>query len=190
MSICKIEIYVKAKKLQVFYAILKNLVDDIVTHGYHLDTGCTGTKHLLPVLFNTGHADVAYKLLTQTTYPSWGYWIEKGSTSAWECWEPSTRSFDHYFLGTFDEALFSHIAGIRNIKDGYKTFTVAPETECGMQWSKTAIKSPEGVIRCEWKNEDGKTFVEIEIPEASTAEIILKNGIKEFRPCGVYKYSF
>ena len=171
-------------------AVINNLVDDIVTHGYHLDTGCTGTKHLLPVLFNTGHADVAYKLLMQTTYPSWGYWIEKGSTSAWECWEPSTRSFDHYFLGTFDEALFSHIAGIRNIKDGYKTFTVAPETECGMQWSKTAIKTPKGVIRCEWKNEDGKTFVEIEIPEASTAEIILKNGIKEFRPCGVYKYSF
>lgn len=171
-------------------AVIKNLVDDIVTHGYHLDTGCTGTKHLLPVLFNTGHADVAYKLLTQTTYPSWGYWIEKGSTSAWECWEPSTRSFDHYFLGTFDEILSSHIAGIRNIKDGYKTFTVAPETECGMQWSKTAIKSPKGVIRCEWKKEDSKTFVEIEIPEASTAEIILKNGVKEIRPGGIYKYSF
>ena len=171
-------------------AVINNLVDDIVTHGYHLDTGCTGTKHLLPVLFNTGHADVAYKLLMQTTYPSWGYWIEKGSTSAWECWEPSTRSFDHYFLGTFDEALFSHIAGIRNIKDGYKTFTVAPETECGMQWSKTAIKTPKGVIRCEWKKEEGKTFVEIEIPKTSTAEIILKNGVKETKTGGIYKYSF
>ena len=171
-------------------AVVKNLVDDIVTHGYHLDTGCTGTKHLLPVLFNTGHADIAYKVLTQTTYPSWGYWIEKGSTSAWEAWEPSTRSFDHYFLGTFDEILYSHIAGIRNIKDGYRTFTVAPEIDCGMQWAKAKIESPLGTIRCEWKKEDGKTFVEIEIPEGATAEIILKNGVNETRPGGVYKYSF
>lgn len=171
-------------------AVIKNLVDDIVSHGYHLDTGCTGTKHLLPVLFSTGHADVAYKVLSQTTYPSWGYWIKSGSTSAWEAWEPSTRSLDHYFLGTFDEALYSYIGGIRDVKDGYKTFTVAPETECGMQWAKTSIKSPKGIIRCEWKKEDGKTVVEIEIPEGATAEIVLKNGVKEIKTGGIYKYSF
>ncbi|MBR6531719.1 MAG: family 78 glycoside hydrolase catalytic domain [Clostridia bacterium] len=170
-------------------AVIKNLVDDIVNHGYHLDTGCTGTKHFLPVLFNTGHADVAYKVLTQTTYPSWGYWIEKGSTSAWECWEPSTRSFDHYFLGTFDESLYAFIAGIRDIKNGYETFTVAPETECGMQWAKATVNSPKGIIRSEWKKENGKTLVEIEIPDGVTALIKLKNGIEETRSGGVYKYS-
>lgn len=171
-------------------AVIKNLVDDIVSHDCHLDTGCTGTKHFLPVLFNTGHADVAYRVLTQTTYPSWGYWIEKGSTSAWECWEPSTRSFDHYFLGTFDESLYSYIAGIRDIKNGYETFTVAPETECGMEWAKASINSPKGKIRCEWKKENGKTLVEIEIPDGSTAKIKLLNGIEETKTAGVYNYSF
>ncbi|MBO5421823.1 MAG: family 78 glycoside hydrolase catalytic domain [Clostridia bacterium] len=171
-------------------AVIRNLVDDIVSHGYHLDTGCTGTKHLLPVLFNAGHADVAYKVLTQETYPSWGYWIKCGSTSAWEAWEPSTRSFDHYFLGTYGEALYSHIAGIRDVKDGYKTFTVAPETECGMQWAKAKLESPLGTIRSEWKKENGKTFVEIEIPEGATAEIVLKNGTRETKTGGVYEYSF
>ena len=170
-------------------AVIRNLVDDIVTHGYHLDTGCTGTKHFLPVLFNTGHADIAYKVLTQTTYPSWGYWVKSGSTSAWEAWEPSTRSLDHYFLGTFDEALYSHIGGIRDVKDGYKTFTVAPETECGMQWAKTKLDSPLGKIRCEWKKEDGKTVVEIEIPEGATAEIRIRDDIKETKYGGIYKYT-
>lgn len=171
-------------------AVIRNLVDDIVSHDYHLDTGCTGTKHLLPVLFNTGHADVAYKVLSQTTYPSWGYWIKNGSTSAWEAWEPSSRSLDHYFLGTYDEALYSHIGGIRNVKDGYKTFIVAPETECGMQWAKVKLNSPLGTIRSEWKKENGKTFVEIEIPDGATAEIVLKNGVKETVTGGVYEYSF
>lgn len=35
----------------------------------------------------SGYKDVAYKLLTQTTYPSWGYMIEKGATTVWERWE-------------------------------------------------------------------------------------------------------
>lgn len=171
-------------------AVIKNLVDDIVSHGYHLDTGCTGTKHFLPVLFRTGHADVAYKVLTQTTYPSWGYWIKKGSTSAWECWEPSTRSFDHYFLGTFDESLYAYVAGIRDVENGYETFTVAPETECGIQWAKTSVKSPKGIIRCEWKKADGKTEIEIEIPHGATALIKLKNGVEETKSGGVYSYRF
>ncbi|MBR3836283.1 MAG: family 78 glycoside hydrolase catalytic domain [Clostridia bacterium] len=171
-------------------AVIKNLVDDIVTHGYHLDTGCTGTKHILPVLFNTGHADIAYKILTQTTYPSWGYWVENGTTSAWESWELSTRSLNHYFLGTYDEILYSHIAGIRDVKNGYETFTVAPETECGMQWAKASVETPKGTVRCEWEKTDGKTLIEIEIPDGATALIRLKNGLTETKSKGIYKYSF
>ncbi|MBP3937773.1 MAG: family 78 glycoside hydrolase catalytic domain [Clostridia bacterium] len=170
-------------------AVIRNLVDDIITHDYHLDTGCTGTKHFLPVLFNAGYADVAYKVLTQTAYPSWGYWIKSGSTSAWEAWEPSTRSLDHYFLGTYDEALYSHIAGIRDIRDGYRRFTVAPETDCGMQWAKAKIDSPLGIIRSEWKKENGKTLIEIEIPEGATAEIRIKDIVNEIRGGGIYKYT-
>ncbi len=171
-------------------AVIRNLVDDIVTHGYHLDTGCTGTKHFLPVLFNTGHADIAYKVLTQTTYPSWGYWVKNGTTSAWESWELSTRSLNHYFLGTYDEILYSHIAGIRDIKNGFETFTVAPETDCGMQWARASVEAPQGTVRCEWRKVNGKTEIEIEIPDGVTATIRLKNGIKEEKSGGVYNYKF
>ena len=169
-------------------AVLKNLTEDIVEHDYHLDTGCTGTKHLLPVLFNEGYTDIAYKLLTQTTYPSWGYWVENGADSAWESWEKATRSLDHYFLGTYDEILYSHIAGIRSIKNGYKEFTVAPELACGLDWAEAYIYSPQGKIRCEWKKENGKTKVEIEIPEGSTAQIVLPNRTNEVHSGGIYNY--
>lgn len=169
--------------------VLDNLIKDIIEKNYHLDTGCTGTKHLLPVLFNEGYADVAFKILTQKTYPSWGFWVENGADSAWESWERTTRSLDHYFLGTYDEVFYSHIAGIRNIREGYKTFTVAPETGCGLDWVKAHINSPQGKIRCEWKKEHGTIKVEIEIPEGSTAQIVLPNGINETHSGGVYNYS-
>ena len=67
--------------------VLENLVNDIVNKDYHFDTGCTGVKFVLPVLYDNGYSQVAYKVLTQKTYPSWCFWLEQGATSAWESWE-------------------------------------------------------------------------------------------------------
>lgn len=171
-------------------AVAENLVNDIICKGCHLDTGCTGTRFVLPVLFDNGYADVAYKVLTQTTYPSWGYWIESGADSAWESWEPATRSQNHYFLGTFDEALYTHVAGIRNIREGYRKFSICPELECGLEYAKAAIKSPVGAVKCEWKKDDNGAFtVEVEIPDGATADISLcANGKNIKTVCTGGKY--
>ena len=81
--------------------------------GDTLNTGVLGTKYLLPVLTEHGHADLAQRLATQTKYPSWGYMIENGATSMWEHWALEARSRGHYFLGTVDDWYFHHVAGIR-----------------------------------------------------------------------------
>lgn len=159
-------------------AVLENLVSAIKENGYHLDTGCTGTKMLLPVLFDNGYCDAAYRILTQKTYPSWGYWLEKGDDSAWESWEDETRSKDHYFLATYEEALFSHIAGIRNVKDGFTHFTVAPCIENGFDYAKASINTANGKVCSSWqKNSDGTFTVKIAIPENCTADVVINaNG--------------
>lgn len=171
--------------------VSENLINDFIRRGYHLDTGCTGTRFVLPVLFELGRSDVAFKVLTQKTYPSWGFWLENGANSAWECWEKTTRSEDHYFLATYDEALYAYIAGIRNILNGYESFTVSPALDCGLDFAKVSINSPKGRIRCEWQKTENGFEVETEIPENSEAEIILRNGDKEIKAvqsCGTKLY--
>ena len=146
--------------------VLRNLVKDIEEKDCHLDTGCTGTRFVLPVLFDNGYDKLAYKILTQTTYPSWGMWVTDSTDSAWESWERTTRSLDHYFLGTYEEALFSHLAGIKNVRDGYKEFDFCPNTDCGLKWLKVKLKTPQGIINCSWsKNEDGTTDVDLTVPD-------------------------
>ena len=86
---------------------------DVRAKGDTLNTGVLGTKYLLPVLTQHGHADLAYTLATQTKYPSWGYMIENGATSMWEHWALEARSRGHYFLGTVDDWFFHHVAGIQ-----------------------------------------------------------------------------
>ncbi len=171
-------------------SVLENLVKDIVDKNYHFDTGCTGTRFVLPVLFDNGYSDVAYKILTQTTYPSWGYWVKCGAESAWESWEKTTRSQNHYFLATYDEALFTHIAGIKNVRDGYRSLTVKPELFCGLEFAKTSIETPLGRLSVDWsKNTNGGFDIAIEIPDGSKAEIILSGKIKETVNGGKYKYT-
>ncbi len=165
-----------------------NLAKDVRNRGYHLDTGCIGTRFILPVLCDHHYGDIAYRLLTQTTYPSWGFWLTQNSTTAWETWETTTRSKDHYFLGTYDEFLYTHLAGIRDIRDAYRSFTVAPAVDFGLTFVKAAIRTPLGRISCAWERaENGEVTVEVEIPQGSEAKIRLA-GREWVEKAGKYTY--
>lgn len=158
--------------------VLKNLVDNFIARGYRFDTGCTGTKHVLPVLFENGYADVATKIMLQTEYPSWGFWVKNGADSAWESWERTTRSQNHYFLGTYDEALYAYLGGIRNIRNGYESFDIKPVLDCPIDWVKVKINTPKGVAACEWQKADGGCTVNVTVPENATANLRLVFGGK------------
>jgi hypothetical protein len=170
-------------------AVFSNLVDDIKCKGYHLDTGCIGTKFILPVLFDNGAKDTAYKVLTQTTYPSWGHWLTFGDNSAWESWETTTRSKDHYFLATYDEVLFSHFAGVCDIENGFLTFTIKPVLDCGLEFINCKIKTPQGILIVAWEKEENNSFkVNVTIPEKSTVNIILGEKINTTVTGGEYEF--
>ncbi len=152
--------------------VVENLVKDIREKGYHLDTGCVGTRYILPVLCDYGHSDVAYRIATQTTYPSWGYWLESNSKSTWEMWEATTRSFDHYFLGTYEEWYYTHLAGIQEVRDGYKTFAVRPEIIGDLEYVNASIQTVRGELISGWQRaEDGSVTMKITVPFGSTAEL-------------------
>lgn len=152
--------------------VVDRLVDDIVEKNYHLDTGCVGAKEILPVLSNCGYADVAYKILTQRTYPAWGFMIEQGATSLWEMWETTTRSRAHYFLGTYDEWLFQYLAGITNVEQGYTKFVINPYIPKELTYITCTENTVRGKIESSWKkNADGTVTMTITVPFGSEATV-------------------
>ena len=56
-------------------AALAQLTGDILAHGNHTTCGIIGWRWELDILSANGYADLAYALITQTTYPSYGYEI-------------------------------------------------------------------------------------------------------------------
>jgi alpha-L-rhamnosidase len=65
-------------------AAAQRLVNKIQANHGLLATGFLGTPYLLEELTKAGHAGVAYQLLLNTQYPSWGYLIDHGATTTWE----------------------------------------------------------------------------------------------------------
>ena len=73
------------------------------------------------VLFQNGEEDLAYELLTQTEYPSWGYMIENGATTIWERWEKvdapgplaGMASHNHPMNGAVGVCFHKYLGGVR-----------------------------------------------------------------------------
>lgn len=153
--------------------VIDTLIKDIIDKGYHLDTGIIGTKYILPTLTDLGYSDVAYKILTQTTYPSWGYMALHG-TSLWEMWENTTRSRAHYFLGTYDQYLYEYLAGVKDMKDGYKTFTLEPTVEGDLAYVNLSLDTVRGEVVSSWTlNSSNAMEYTVKVPVGSTAAIYM-----------------
>ena len=64
--------------------VAHNLSIAVEQTGFHLDVGVLGAKAILNALSENGYAETAYKIATQDTYPSWGWWIVNGELG-FEC---------------------------------------------------------------------------------------------------------
>src|ERR1700690_45590 len=76
-----------------------------------------GRHSCLFTLSNHGRTDVAYRLLLNDTYPSWGYMLSKGATTWWERWngdtgDPAMNSYNHYAFGSVIAWVYRYAAGI------------------------------------------------------------------------------
>jgi alpha-L-rhamnosidase len=154
-------------------AVYANLVADVRRRGNHLNTGAVGTKLLLPVLSEHGDGDLAYAIATQTTYPSWGYWLEQGATTSWETWSHTgpLQSENHAFLGTFDDWLYRYLGGIQMTAPGYATVRIRPVVPAGLAHASARIGTPRGDVGSAWRRSEGKLALTVTIPGNTSAEI-------------------
>jgi alpha-L-rhamnosidase len=177
----------------------KHLVADIENRGWHLSTGFVGTRDLMHVLSKIGRDDVAFRLLHNKTFPSWGFTIEHGATSIWERWDgwtpdkgfqdPGMNSFAHYAYGAVVGWMFEQIGGIRESEPGYGRMRIEPKIDPNLTWAKCAYDSVRGPIRTSWHVSKGKVEIEVEVPANTEAEIVLPNGKVEKVGSGIWRYA-
>ena len=163
-------------------AAFDRLVDDVQGRGNHLSTGFLGTPFLLNVLQDGGRADVAYKLLTQDTYPSWGYMLARGGTTIWERWDgirpdgslqdAGMNSFNHYGLGSIGDWLYDEVGGLAPAEPGYRKLRVQPATGAELSSASSAVKTSYGQAKTAWSRDDaGRLRIDVDVPVNARAEV-------------------
>jgi alpha-L-rhamnosidase len=157
--------------------VVENLVKDVKAQDYHLTTGNLCTKYVLEILADHGYPDVALKIASQETYPSWGYMLANGATTLWERWEGNgtgaMNSLDHPMMGSVDSWFYRYCLGI--LPDvrypGFEKFTIRPSVFRDLNSADGEFASVKGPIKSSWKKENGFFYLDVTVPGNTTATV-------------------
>jgi alpha-L-rhamnosidase len=140
-------------------AAAQKLADKIEANHGLLATGFLGTPYLLEELTKAGHAKLAYKLLLNTEYPSWGYLVGHGATTMWERWngdqmkaDPSMNSYNHYAYGAVADWIYRYAAGVdaTPLDPGFHTVVLHPTFDARLGHIALDYDSSYGPIHSDW----------------------------------------
>jgi alpha-L-rhamnosidase len=172
-------VFLGAPGKERLHRVVANLVKDVKEHGYHLTTGNLCTKYLLEALTENGEAEVAYRIATQVTYPSWGYMLSEGATTLWERWEYATggsmNSHNHPMMGSVDSWLYKYVAGILPDPQhpGFAQFILRPHVFDGLEYADATYQSVKGEIRSSWRKTKKGLEYHVVVPANSVAIIYI-----------------
>lgn len=159
--------------------VVDNLANDVDRHQDHLTTGNLCTKYLLETLAERGRSNVAFRVVTQETYPSWGFMLANGATTLWERWEHLTESgmnsHNHPMMGSVSSWFYKYLAGIQAdpAAPGFKRIIIRPQVVDGLGWVRASYISMYGVIRSEWRRERDAFVLKVSVPVNTSATVYI-----------------
>ncbi|WP_155907428.1 family 78 glycoside hydrolase catalytic domain [Lunatimonas lonarensis] len=165
-------------------------VDDmgILRPAYSLMTGFIATAAINEAISRYGDPVHAYRLLQQTSYPSWLYSVKNGATTIWERLNSYTvedgfggnnsmNSFNHYSFGAVGAWMYMYSLGIQRHPEipGFKKFRLQPQPDPDgkMTWAKGHYDSMYGRIHSEWKRGVDSWEYKATVPPNTSAVLVL-----------------
>jgi len=138
----------------------------------HLDTGIIGTRFFFEVLAENGLNQLAYVAMNKRTEPSFGHWIELGSTTTREKWDTS-GSHNHPMFGGGLVWFYRNLAGMQADpkEPGYRHLIFKPQPVDEMEYVKYYNLTPYGVGGIHWKNSESSFSMDITVPVGCQASI-------------------
>ncbi|MGC4941385.1 family 78 glycoside hydrolase catalytic domain [Kribbella sp. DT2] len=159
----------------------ERLADLVRSSGFRISTGFVGTPLIADALADTGHPDLAYRLLLQTGCPSWLYAVTMGATTVWERWDSmlpdgsinpgQMTSFNHYALGAVADWMHRRVAGLAPGDPGYRTLLVDPLPTARLTKASARHLTPYGEAAVTWTRADGQLRLSVTVPVGAKATV-------------------
>ena len=157
------------------------LADLVRSSGFRISTGFVGTPLIMDALADSGHLDVAYRMMLQTGCPSWLYAVTMGATTVWERWDAmlpdgsinpgQMTSFNHYALGAVADWLHRAVAGLAPAAPGYRELLVRPAPARALTSASARHRTPYGDAEVSWQRSEGRLRLRVVVPVGATATV-------------------
>jgi alpha-L-rhamnosidase len=170
--------------------VVAKLAESVKANGNKPDFGILGAKYVPRVLADNGHVDLSYKLITQPEFPGWACWLEQGATTLWESWNGKS-SRNHIMFGDISAWMYQYLAGITPDPEnpGFKHVIIKPHPVSGLKWVSAEHRSPYGIISSKWKISRENFSLEVLIPSAATATVIMPDSCQHEVTSGKYEFT-
>ena len=161
------EVLGKAEDAAALHDLLANIKQAFNKAYVAPDGRIKGHTQACYVLAKIGRNDVAYQLIHNETFPSWGFSIQHGATTIWERWDGWTpekgfqnagmSSFAHYSFGAVYQWMVENMGGIQAVSAAYKTIRIQPAVnDARTTWANVSYDSIRGRIASAWKKDAGQ----------------------------------
>ncbi|MGM9626197.1 MAG: family 78 glycoside hydrolase catalytic domain, partial [Eubacteriales bacterium] len=171
-------IFTEEEKPAAYQVLLKKIHEQ----NDHLDTGVLGARVIFHVLTAFGDSDLAYRIITEKTYPAYGAFVVHGDTAMPECFSVTDDHIDsrnHHFFGDISGWFIKAIGGI-NFNPDVDDLTradVTPHFVTGLDFAEAFHITPSGKISVRWeRTSENEITLKVEYPDALHGTIVFDKG--------------
>lgn len=157
--------------------VAKSLADEVVTkHEGHAFVGIHGGRPLYTQLSENGYDAEAFRAMSQTDWPGFGYMLDQGFTTWPEVplklnagERMAAHSLNHPMQSGFAAWFHESVGGIKPAAPGFKQIELKPHGYDQIEWAEAEHDSLYGPIKSSWKNQGGEFTWEVSVPANTTA---------------------
>ena len=134
------------------------MINKIEKDGKILTVGSAGIRYLVQLLMDGGASQLFFDMNNRED-AGYGLQLKMGATTLVEPWIPSTEhgSNNHPAMGNIMRWFYEGLGGISQDEssNAYKEIAIHPQLVDGINEAKASYQSPYGMIRSEWKKQQG-----------------------------------
>lgn len=150
----------------------------------HLFGGVFAVQYAYEYLPANGYADLAWDLIKEPTWPSFGWMVGEGATTLWEGFDRGSSDI-HHFMGAVDNFFYRHLCGINfDVESpGFKKVLFKPQFIRDLDHAEASYESIQGMIKASWnQTSPGQYEYRITLPPNTRGEVLLPDGKLQLLP--------
>ena len=168
------DVFDEAEKQRAF-EVLVEIIEE------YIDFGFVGILSIFRVLCEYGRADLAFKMIARTDYPSFGCWVKRGYTALAENFHSDGEfpdSLNHHCFGEISAIFIEYFAGIRvnPYADNCKEVNIEPCFVPQLSFAKAYHDTVAGRVSVLWERSGGEIMLTVETADELSGEIRLPAG--------------